>query len=509
MFDGTLRGMSYHHYDRLTAMDATFLELEDTNVHMHVGSVGIFDAEPLGLPGGGIDIERIRAMSDSALGRHPRFRQKLAFIPVLGHPVWVDDDRFNLSYHLRHTSLPVPGDVRRLKRLTGRIMSQKLDRGKPLWEMWFVDGLEGGRFAVVTKVHHCMVDGISGVDLMSSLMRADREPAIHPARPWLCRPAPSPARLLGDEVWRRAALPGELMRGARHALSEPRRALSSLRDGLEGIGEAISAGLTPATSTPLNPAIGPHRRFDWARFDLAAVKSVKNRLGGTINDVVLACVAGAIRRFLQGRGVDVHGLDFRSMVPVSIRSGAERGALGNRVSFLLAHLPVDEKDPCQRMRRVIEETRKLKGSKQVLGAELIEDISDRTFATLFLQYARLAAQALSYNMVVTNVPGPQFPVYLLGARMLETYPLVPLFNNQALGIALFSYDGGLFWGFNSDWDAMPDLHDVVSALVKEFAELSSAAAATIVISEARRGARRTRRKPAARAAHRTPRRARR
>jgi WS/DGAT/MGAT family acyltransferase len=508
MLDGARHGVSYFHYDRLTALDAAFLELEDANVHMHVGSVGIFDAKPLRQRGGGIDFERIQRMSDSALQRHPRFRQKLAAVPILGNPVWVDDDRFNLHYHLRHTSLPVPGDLRRLKRLTGRIMSQKLDRGKPLWEMWFVDGVEGDRFAVVTKVHHCMIDGISGVDLMSSLMRVDTEPTIQPARPWLARPAPPATALLRDEILRRAALPGAILSGTRRALSDPGAALASLRDGIEGIGEAILSGLAPASRTPLNPDIGPHRRFDWTRFDLAAVKAVKKRLGGTVNDVVLACVSGAVRRFLLGRGVNVRTLDFRSMVPVSVRTRAERGTLGNRVSFLLAHLPLDEKDPRRRLQRVIEETQHLKGSKQVLGAELIEEISDRTFSSLFMQYARLAAQALSYNMVVTNVPGPQFPVYLLGARMLETYPLVPLFTNQALGIALFSYDGGLYWGFNSDWDSLPDLHDLVEALEVEFAELRRAAAEEVVVSHAPAGPRGTRRPARVHGRHRTPRRAR-
>lgn len=487
--------MAYFHYDRLTALDATFLELEDPNVHMHVGSVGIFDARPLKRGDGGIDIDRIRALSESALRRHPRFRQKLAYIPFFDHPVWIDDQRFNLNYHLRHTSLGIPGDVRRLKRLTGRIMSQKLDRGKPLWEMWFVDGVEEDRFAVVTKVHHCMIDGISGVDLMSSLMRADPASKIPPAHPWIPRPVPSPYDLLRSELLRRAALPFGALRASRNALANPGRLYESVRDGIEGVGEAIWAGLKPASPTPLNPDIGPHRRFDWARFDLDAVKRVKSRLGGTINDVVLAVVTGTIRRFLRGRGLSVEELDFRSMVPVSIRASQERGKLGNRVSFLLAQLPLGERNPRERLRRVIETTHKLKDSKEVQGAEIIEQVSDWTTTSLFVQFTRLAAQALSYNLVVTNVPGPQFPVYLLGAKMLETYPLVPLFTNQALGIALFSYDGGLYWGFNSDWDALPDLHEIVDTLEQEFELLVKAAAETISVSERaqpQRGARRSR-----------------
>jgi diacylglycerol O-acyltransferase len=467
--------MAYWHYERLSALDATFLELEDANVHMHVGAVGIFDAGPLTTPEGALDIDRIRADAEAALRRNPRFRQRLASIPILDHPVWIDDHRFNLLYHVRHTSLPRPGDVRLLKRLAGRIMSQQLDRGKPLWEMWFVEGLEENRFAVITKVHHCMIDGISGIDLMATLMRFEPDATIEGAARWLPRPAPSRARLLVDEVARRASLPLRILGAGREALAEPRRQLAAACDALAGLGEAVAAGVSSASATPLNPDIGPHRRFDWTRLDLAAVKEVKNRLGGTVNDVVLAIVAGAMRRFLRGRGTHVADLDFRTLVPVSVRTEAERGALGNRVSFLVARLPLDERDPRRRLQRVIETTARLKRSKQVLGAEVLEQISDWTLTTLFAQYSRLGARSRAYNMIVTNVPGPQVPAFLLGARLLETYPLVPLFSNQALGIALFSYDGSLFWGFNADWDAVPDLHDVVTATEIEFALLREAA----------------------------------
>jgi WS/DGAT/MGAT family acyltransferase len=320
-----------------------------------------------------------------------------------------------------------------------------------------------------------MIDGISGVDLMASLMRLDDHPEVEAAKPWVPRPPSTPGEMLRSELLRRASLPIVALRGARALISKPRETLGSLRDSLAGIVEAIGTGAAPASPTPLNPDLGPHRRFDWARFDLADVKAVKNRLGGTINDVVLACVTGAVRSFLHQRGIHVRDLDFRSMLPVNVRSGADRGTLGNRVSFLVARLPLAEKDPRRRLERVIAATQEIKGSRQVLGAEALEQISDWTHSGLFLQYARLAARTLAYNMVVTNVPGPQFPVYLLGARMLETYPLVPLFDNQGLGVALFSYDGGLFWGFNSDWDAMPDLHDFVSDVEEEFALLRKAA----------------------------------
>ncbi len=467
--------MRYTHYDRLSALDATFLAIEDADVHMHVGAVGIFDAAPLTTADGALDIDRIQESAEAALCRNPRFRQRLATIPLFAHPVWVDDERFRLSYHLRHTCLPRPGSVRLLKRLAGRIMSQQLDRGKPLWEMWFVEGLPENRFAVITKVHHCMIDGVSGIDLLGTLMRPEADASLEPSAQWIPRQVPGAARLLFDELTRRATLPLALLRSGAEALASPLERLGAVGDVLTGLAEALRMGISSASATPLNTDIGPHRRFDWTRVDLEAVRDVKRRLGGTVNDVVLAVVAGVMRRFLRGRGVRVDGLDFRVLVPVSIRTEAQWGTLGNRVSFLVAPLPLDERDPIRRLARVTEATERLKGSKQVLGAEVLEEISDWTTSTLFAQYSRLGAATRAYNLVVTNVPGPQVPVFLLGARMLETYPLVPLFTNQALGIALFSYDGGLFWGFNADWDAVPDLHDVVAAVETEVALLHEVA----------------------------------
>jgi WS/DGAT/MGAT family acyltransferase len=497
--------MSYSHYDRLTALDASFLSLEDHNVHMHVGSVGLFDAAPLIGPNGGLDMERVMATSDAALAHHPRFRQKLAWVPGVRSPVWVDDDRFNLHYHVRHTALPPPGDIRQLKRLTGRIMSQQLDRGKPLWEIWFVEGVQGGRFAVISKMHHCMIDGISGVDLLAGLMGPDRDHVVAVSGPWVPRPAPSPARLLADELVRRAALPLTMARGGQRLVSEPRRAIAAASEAIEALGEAVYAGLKPASPSPLNCEIGPHRRFDWLRVDLGAVKDIKQRLGGTLNDVVLAIVAGAMRRFLRKRGEQVEDLDFRVMVPVNVRGAAERGRLGNRVSFLLAPLPLGERGPAERLHRMVETMHGLKRSKQQLGAEVLEAVSDSVSSSLFIGFARLGARSRSYNMVVTNVPGPQFPVYLQGAPMREIYPLVPLFTNQALGIALFSYDGGLFWGFNADWDAVPDLHELVGAVEAEFGALRQVAASVPVsIETAAAGRRPTARRASAKAAaHRT------
>jgi len=461
--------LAYTHHDRLTALDASFLDLESPGVHMHVGSVGIFEAGPLQRGDGGIDFDQILALAESALSRAPRFRQKLSFVPLSGSPIWIDDDHFNLLYHLRHTALPHPGDERLLKRLVGRIMSQKLDRAKPLWELWFVEGLEDGRFAVVSKVHHCLIDGISGVDLLAAFMGPDPEHRPERVeRRWMPRPGPGPLRLLAGEAWRRASLPARVAGAAATALRRPERALEQSSRAASGLAATLGNAFSPASDTPFNVPIGPHRRFDWTRMDLGAVRDVKSKLGGTVNDVALACVAGAVRDHLGAHGVEPGGIDFRTLVPVSTRRAQERGKLGNRVSLVVARLPVDEPDPRRRLARVIDETRKLKASGQVQGSEALEQISDWTIAGLLTALSRLAASRRAFNLVVTNVPGPDFPVFLSGARMLASYPLVPLFANQALGVAIFGYDGALHWGFDADWDALPELHDFVLATEREF-----------------------------------------
>jgi WS/DGAT/MGAT family acyltransferase len=463
--------MAYTHFDRLTALDAVFLELESPGVHMHVGSVAIFDPGPLAVEGGGVDFERLLEVVEAGLQRAPRLRQKLAHTPVAGQPVWVDDEHFNLLYHVRHTALPLPGDERRLKRLAGRIMSQRLDRGKPLWELWVVEGLEDGRFAVVSKVHHCLIDGIGGVDLLAAFMGRDPDyRAPRAPQRWIPRPAPGGLSLLRHELQRRAALPGRLAGGLFAGLARG-DSRERGRQAAAAFLESLGASLSPASATPFNVSIGPHRRFDWTRFDFEVVREVKAKLGGTVNDVVLACVAGAVREHLLESGVDVSGIDFRVFVPVSTRQPSERGRPGNRVSTLVARLPVDEPDPRRRLERIVAETRQRKESGQAQGTQLIEELSDWTVPGLLAAFSRLAASRRAYNLVVTNVPGPPFPVYLEGARLRAAHPLVPLFSNQALGIALLSYDGGLYWGFNADWDALPLLHEFVRCVEREFETL--------------------------------------
>ncbi len=465
-------------YDRLSAQDRSFLDLEGPNTHMHVAGAFVFEAGPLVRSNGGVDIDHIRDYVASRLHRIPRYRQRIERIPLENHPVWVDDERFNIHYHVRHTSLPAPGDDRQLKRLCGRILSQQLDRGKPLWEIWIVEGLEHDRIALLSKVHHCMVDGVSGSELLQVLLNPVPEKTFAEAPGWYPSPTPSAARLLRDAVLRRIATPFHLAAAAQRALREPAEVRRSIEDHLAGLRESLGAALWPAADTPLNRPIGPHRRFDWLAFDLDEVKRVKQRLGGTVNDLVLAVVAGAVGRFLEQRGVSrprQRGLDFRVVCPVSLRSPSERGTLGNRVSTMIAALPIGETDPRRRLETVSQIMGNLKESKQALGAEALTSVSEWTAPTLVTLAARLAFRQRTSNLVVTNVPGPQIPLYLLGARMTEAYPMVPLFANQGLAVALYSYAGGLYWGFNADWDLFPDLHDIVIATDEAFRELCEAA----------------------------------
>jgi WS/DGAT/MGAT family acyltransferase len=467
-------------YDRLSAQDRSFLELESPNHHMHVAGCFIFERGELSTPAGGVDIEKVREYVASRLHRIPRYRQRIAWIPLENHPVWVDDDRFNIHYHVRHTALPAPGDERQLKRFCGRVMSQQLDRGKPLWEMWVVEGLEHDRFALVCKTHHCMVDGVSGVDLLAVLLSPTPDKDFEPAARWLPNPTPGGGVLLRDAVLRRAELPFAIAGAVGAALRAPEATLARASETLSALGDTLSAAMWPATDTPLNRPIGPHRRFDWVGFDVDEVKKVKNALGGTVNDVVLATVAGAVGRFLEQRGISIsrqRAMDFRAFCPVSVRSDDERGAMGNRVSGMVAKLPIAETQPKRRLELVRAITRNLKESKQALGAQVLTSVSEWTAPTLATMASRLAFENRTANMIVTNVPGPQIPLYLLGARMAETYPMVPLFSSQGLGIALFSYAGGLYWGFVCDWDQFPDLHDFVCAIDASFRELCDAAEA--------------------------------
>ena len=457
--------------DRLTGLDASFLHLEDASSHMHVAGVMLFEGPPP-------PYADLLEAFERRLPLVPRYRQRLAFVPLAqGRPKWVDDPHFNLRYHVRSTALASPGSERQLKDLAGRVFSQQLDRDKPLWEVWLVEGLEDDRFAVLSKTHHALVDGISGVDIMSVLFDTSPDPAAptDPGDRWLPRPLPSRAQLFGEALVERATIPAEIGRSVKAVFRGPRRIAGGSRDAAVGVGAMAWAGLNPAPSSPYNKSIGPHRRFTWVRADLKDIKAIKDELGGTVNDVVLSVVAGGLGRHLRRRGQDTDGLELKAMVPVSVRADVERGALGNRVAAMMAPLPVWCQEPVARLDIVSEQLKGLKSGGQAVGAQVMTELSGFAPSTIMDQASRLMARQRFFNLVVTNVPGPQFPLYLLGRRMLDPFPMVPLAKNQALGVALLSYDGHINFGLVGDFDLLWDLDEFAADLEESLAELAAAA----------------------------------
>jgi WS/DGAT/MGAT family acyltransferase len=422
--------------------------MERAGAHMHVASAILFDGEPP-------THDEFRDQIESRLHLVPRFRQKLRFVPFdQGRPVWVDDPFLNLDYHVRRTALPAPGSEEQLRNLAARIFSQQLDRTKPLWELWLVEGMDGDRFAVVGKSHHALVDGVSGVDITTVLFDLEEAPDHPPVRPpkWAPRPEPTDLSLLRDALQERITSPREIVRGVRAALRGPRQVLR----GIGATGKMLEVAAA-APSTPFNVEIGPHRRLAFVRADLEDFKRVKNAHGGTVNDVVLSVVAGALGNYLRARGYDTDELKMRAMVPVSVRADEEHGALGNRISAMMAPLPVGSQDPVERLHLVSETMGDLKGSGQAVGAELLTKLADFAPPTIASQAARLQPAQRFFNLVVTNVPGPQFPLFLMGRRMSSIFPLVPLARRQALCVGIMSYDGKIDFGLVGDYDAMADL----------------------------------------------------
>jgi WS/DGAT/MGAT family acyltransferase len=457
--------------DRLTALDSSFLHLEDASTHMHVASVMLFEGDPP-------PYDELLDHIERRLHLVPRYRQRLAFVPFAqGRPKWVDDPHLNLRYHVRSTALPSPGSEEQLRALASRVFSQQLDRDKPLWEVWLAEGVEGGRFALLAKTHHALVDGVSGVDIVTVLFDTSPEPAAppDPGERWLPRPLPSRAQLLGESLVERATIPGEAVRTARAILRGPRQIAGQIRDAAVGVGAMAWAGLNPAPESPYNQEIGPHRRFTWVRTSLADVKAIKDELGGTVNDVVLATVAGALGRHLRRRGRKTDGLELKAMVPVSVRTDLERGKLGNRVTAMMAPLPVWCQEPLARLDIVREQMKGLKEGAQAVGAQVLTDMSGFAPPTVMNQATRLMSRQRFFNLVVTNVPGPQHALFFMGRRMLEPFPMVPLAKKQGLGIAIMSYDGRMNFGLNGDYDVMWDMEDFAEDLGLSLAELAEAA----------------------------------
>jgi diacylglycerol O-acyltransferase len=468
------------HLDRLTSIDAAFLHSEGVSAHMHIGAVLIFEGPP---PDFGDYLEHVRGR----LHLVPRYRHKLATPPLqTGRPVWVDDPSFNLEFHVRHSALPAPGTEEQLLRLAGRIASQQLDRAKPLWASWLVEGLapehEGGdeRFALIFKTHHSLVDGVAGVDLATVLLDWNREghPPASGLEPWQPQPEPTAADLLVAGVRGAITATSSFMLKALAASTRPARSIGKLRDAAEGIGEIVWAGLNPAPMTPLNVAIGPHRRFSVVRQQLSDYKLVKKAFGGTVNDVVLTVVSGALADWIRSRGLRTEGLEMRALVPVSVRTENEHHELGNRLTAMRGPLPLYIDDPVARLRAVSEAMDGLKESKQAVGAATLTAVNNLWPPTVLAQASRLNFSTRLFNLLVTNIPGPQIPLYVLGRKLTDLLPVAFLPENHALAIAIMSYDGGIDFGLLGDYDALPDIDLVaagIDAALRELVELARAA----------------------------------
>lgn len=457
--------------EHMSPLDSTFLHIEDGVTHMHIASTLILEGPPP-------PYEDLLEMIAGKLRLVPRYRKVVQFVPLqLGRPVWVDDAHFHLEYHVRHTALPAPGGDKELRRLIGRIMSQPLDRNRPLWELWMVEGLDDGKWAIMSKVHHCMVDGVSGTELLTVVLDMVPDPPRPGPDTWKAQPAPSPLSLAVQAVGTMAVSPFEQMRALRASTRVPRSAIAHLREAGKGLG-ALAGVARPMPPSSLNGPIGPQRRYDWAESSVDEVKRVRKAFGGTFNDVVLTAITGGFRILLQSRGENVDRV-VRTMVPVSVRPRDDRGvavgdgSVSNQVSAMFAELPVGIADPIERLHTVSSQLADLKESAQAVAGEALTSLSGFAPPALLALGARLGTKAAQRNVntVTTNVPGPQMPLYALGRRVLSAYPFVPLGGQIRIGIAIFSYDGQLTFGVTGDYDSAPDLHILCDGIEKGMAEL--------------------------------------
>jgi diacylglycerol O-acyltransferase / wax synthase len=464
--------MTQGHGDPLSAGDAAFLDMESRSLHMHVGGLFVFD--PLE---GGFDFGRFARLVRSRIHRLPRYRQRLAHPPLrLGTPVWVDDPEFDLSYHLRHAALPRPGSDSQLTEFVARILSRQLDRDRPLWELYVIEGLEDGGVALLGKSHHAMVDGRSGMDIATVMLDLAPEDSedIPPPQPWTPAPVPSGMTLVRDAARDAIASPAAAVGTARQSLRAPldlgRRAVSV------GQGVVSTARSTLAHRAPrsmLNQAPGAYRRFAVGRLPLADVKHVKDTFKTTVTDVVLAVVADATGRYLRSRGARTDGVWLRAMVPVSTRTSDVDHALGNEVVSVFVDLPMFEMDAVERLRVCHDAMHEVKTSHQAVGASFLVGLTQFAPPTVHAMASRLAARGRMYNFLIANVPGPQVPVYCLGARLRGAYPFTPLAATQAYSVGLTSIEGWLSFAVTADYDALPDVERVPDDLVDALAELTA------------------------------------
>lgn len=470
--------MGRGHGERLSSVDAAFLNMETPTQHMHVGGLFLFDASNAE----DFDFSRFVALVRSRLHRVPRYRQKLAYAPFgLSNPVWIDDPDFDVAYHVRHAALPRPGDMGQLMEYAARILSRPLDRDRPLWELYVIEGLAEDRFAILGKNHHAMIDGVAGIDIATVMLdlAPDQSKEIPPPEPWTPEPAPKGYELAWSGVRDLLTSPAAAVESAQRVAAAPanaaRRALAVGR----GIASVARSNLTkPAPKSPLNVPPGLHRRFAIQRISLEDVKSVKNTFDTTVNDVVLAAVADATGRYLRSRGTQTDGLWLRAMVPVSVRTDEEQNALGNRVVSVFVNLPMFEMDPIERLEVCHEAMKEVKSSHHAAGAGFLIGLTQFAPPTLHAMASRLAARGRLFNFLVTNVPGPQLPIYCLGARLMGAFPFAPLAATHAYAVGVTSIDGWMNFGFTADYDALPDIENVTGFLKGSVADLVASADAT-------------------------------
>lgn len=455
----------------MSVLDAGFVHLDRPDTPLHVGSLMVFEGPPP-------SYERLQHAIESRLYLVPRYRQKVRTVPLhVAAPVWVDDPHFAIEFHIRHSALPAPGDDDQLRRLVSRIVSLPLDWERPLWEMWLVEGLQGGRWALVNKTHHCMIDGASGADITSLLLAREPGAPVPDPPPW--RPAPEPSSV---QV---------AVAGVAHAVSHPIRRAAHVVDLLRSAPEATATraaaglrGLAPMLKAVapepfgLNGPIGPHRRWTWVRGSLEDVKAVRTVTGATINDVILAAITLGMREWLLGRGQDVSDRVVTTMVPVSTRPQGQSGVHDNQVSAMFADLPVGTEDPMAILAAVSEQLGYLKSAGGALSFTMMVKAADFVPSSLLALGARSSAGVpqRSVSLVTTNVPGPPWPLYLLDSRLLEMFPYIPLANDLRLTIGIFSYAGGVFMGVTGDYDAMPDVERLGGCIEQAVVQLRDAAA---------------------------------
>ncbi len=461
--------MGSYQYERLSAQDMDFLLWEKSTLPMHVAGVQIFEAGPLRNEHGGIDAEKIRDLTEAVLPSIPRYRQKLKWIPDADQAVWIDDEYFNIDYHIRHTSLPRPGTDAQLKRLVSRLMEQQLDRARPLWETWVVEGLAGDRFATVTKIHHCMIDGASGVELSQRLLSMKPTSESTPIPRFIPRPEPSDAELKADERRRRLLAPVELAADAMKFARDTDDLAGAVVDRAKALAGLASWKAVPASSTPVNGTIGPHRIVDWTSVALEDMKAVRRALDCKINDVVLSVVTGAFRNLMERRQVRPGDLDFRVSAPVNVRKPTDDAESGNHVSSWIIRLPLGEDDPVRQLAAIKEETLHRKEDGAADAVELVLSLVERL---------GISVQDMSVgtvNTIVTNVPGPPYPLYLIGAEVKQMIPLAPLIDNIGISIGALSYNGQVSFGLSADYDRLPDLPEFCADLNASFERLAAAA----------------------------------